>query len=47
MDSFEALWRREENPQNFGEFRTKCLILERYDAQGRRDENTQRQVRRE
>jgi hypothetical protein len=32
MDSFEALRRREENPQNFGEFRTKRLILERYDA---------------
>ena len=23
---------REEKPQNFGEFRTKRLILERYDA---------------
>jgi N-6 DNA Methylase len=32
MDSFEALRRREENPQNFGEFRTKRLILERYDV---------------
>ncbi len=32
MDSFEALCRREEKPQNFGEFRTKRLILERYDA---------------
>jgi hypothetical protein len=32
MDSFDALWRREEKPQNFGEFRTKRLILERYDA---------------
>jgi hypothetical protein len=32
MDSFEALRRREENPQNFGEFRTKRLILERYEA---------------
>ena len=32
MDSFEALRRREENPQNFAEFRTKRLILERYDA---------------
>jgi hypothetical protein len=32
MDSFEALQRREEKPQNFGEFRTKRLILERYDA---------------
>ncbi|MGH3398096.1 MAG: hypothetical protein ACRDPO_25760, partial [Streptosporangiaceae bacterium] len=32
MDSFEALRRREEKPQNFGEFRTKRLILERYEA---------------
>jgi hypothetical protein len=32
MGSFEALRRREENPQNFGEFRTRRLILERYDA---------------
>jgi len=32
MDSFDALRRREEKPQNFGEFRTKRLILERYDA---------------
>lgn len=32
MDSFNALRRREEKPQNFGEFRTKRLILERYDA---------------
>jgi hypothetical protein len=32
MDSFEALRRREEKEQNFGEFRTKRLILERYDA---------------
>jgi hypothetical protein len=32
MDSFEALRRREANPQNLGEFRTKRLILERYDA---------------
>ena len=32
MDSFDALIRREEKPQNFGEFRTKRLILERYDA---------------
>jgi N-6 DNA Methylase len=32
MDSFEALRRREDTPQNFGEFRTKRLILERYDA---------------
>ena len=32
MDSFDALRRREEKPQTFGEFRTKRLILERYDA---------------
>jgi hypothetical protein len=32
MDSFDALRRREEKPQNFGEFRTKRLILERYDT---------------
>jgi hypothetical protein len=32
MDSFDALRRREERPQNLGEFRTKRLILERYDA---------------
>lgn len=32
MDSFDALRRREEKAQNFGEFRTKRLILERYDA---------------
>jgi hypothetical protein len=32
MDSFDALRRREEKPQAFGEFRTKRLILERYDA---------------
>jgi hypothetical protein len=32
MDSFDALKRREEKTQNFGEFRTKRLILERYDA---------------
>jgi hypothetical protein len=32
MDSFAVLRRREEKPQNFGEFRTKRLILERYDA---------------
>ena len=32
MDSFEALRRREDNLQNFGEFRTKRLILERYNA---------------
>ena len=32
MDSFDALRRREEKPQNFGEFRTKRLILELYDA---------------
>ena len=32
MDTFDALRRREEKPQNFGEFRTKRLILERYDA---------------
>ena len=32
MDSFDALRRREEKPQKFGEFRTKRLILERYDA---------------
>jgi len=32
MDSFDALRRREEKPQNLGEFRTKRLILERYDA---------------
>jgi len=32
MDSFDALRRREEKPQNFGEFRTMRLILERYDA---------------
>jgi len=32
MDSFDALRRREEKQQNFGEFRTKWLILERYDA---------------
>jgi hypothetical protein len=32
MDSFDALRRREEQPQNFGEFRTKRLILECYDA---------------
>jgi len=32
MNSFDALRRREEKPQNFGEFRTKRLILERYDA---------------
>jgi hypothetical protein len=32
MDSFDMLRRREEKPQNFGEFRTKRLILERYDA---------------
>jgi N-6 DNA Methylase len=32
MDSFAALRRREEKAQNFGEFRTKRLILERYDA---------------
>jgi hypothetical protein len=32
MDSFEALGRREEKEQNFGEFRTKRLIMERYDA---------------
>ncbi|HVA23233.1 MAG TPA: SAM-dependent DNA methyltransferase, partial [Chloroflexota bacterium] len=32
MDSFDALRRREEKPQNFGEFRTKRLILDRYDA---------------
>jgi hypothetical protein len=32
MDSFDALRRREEKPQNFGEFYTKRLILERYDA---------------
>jgi len=32
MDSFDSLQRREEKPQNFGEFRTKRLILDRYDA---------------
>jgi hypothetical protein len=32
MDSFDALRRREEKAQNFGEFRTKRLILERYDV---------------
>jgi hypothetical protein len=32
MDSFDALRRREEKSQNIGEFRTKRLILERYDA---------------
>jgi N-6 DNA Methylase len=32
MESFEALRRREENPQNLAEFHTKRLILERYDA---------------
>ena len=32
MDSFDALRRREAKPQNFGEFRTKRLILEWYDA---------------
>ena len=32
MDSFDALMRREEKPQDFGEFRTKRLILERYDV---------------
>ena len=32
MESFDALRRREEKPQNFGEFRTKRLILERYDV---------------
>jgi hypothetical protein len=32
MESFDALRRREEKTQNFGEFRTKRLILERYDA---------------
>ena len=32
MDSFDGLRRREEKAQNFGEFRTKRLILERYDA---------------
>jgi hypothetical protein len=32
MDSFDALRRREEKAQNFGEFRTKRLILERCDA---------------
>jgi hypothetical protein len=32
MDSFDALRRREEKPQAFDEFRTKRLILERYDA---------------
>ena len=31
MNSFEALRRREEKPQYFGEFRTKRLILDRYD----------------
>jgi len=32
MESFDALRRREEKSQNFGEFRTKRLILDRYDA---------------
>jgi hypothetical protein len=32
MESFDALRRREEKTQNFGEFRTKRLILDRYDA---------------
>jgi hypothetical protein len=32
MDSFDALRRREEKPQNFGEFSTKRLILECFDA---------------
>ena len=32
MDSFGALKRREEKSQNFGEFRTKELILDVYDA---------------
>jgi Eco57I restriction-modification methylase len=32
MESFDSLARREEKPQNLGEFRTKRLILERYDA---------------
>src|SRR5262249_2820770 len=32
MDSFDTLRRREEKPQNFGEFRTKRLILDRYEA---------------
>lgn len=32
MDSFDALRRREEKPQNYGEFRTKRLIVEFYDA---------------
>jgi hypothetical protein len=32
MDSFDTLRRREEKEQSLGEFRTKRLILERYDA---------------
>ena len=32
MDSFDALRRREEKPQIFDEFRTKRLILDRYEA---------------
>ena len=32
MDSFDALRRGEEKPQNYGDFHTKRLILERYDA---------------
>ena len=32
MESFDVLRRHEKKAQNFGEFRTKRLILERYDA---------------
>ena len=32
MDSFDTLRRREEKPHEFGEFRTKRLIVEVYDA---------------
>jgi hypothetical protein len=32
LDSFDALQRREEKPLNFGEFRTRKLILQRYEA---------------
>jgi hypothetical protein len=32
MDSFDALRRHEEKPQKLGEFRTKRLILDRYEA---------------
>jgi hypothetical protein len=32
LSTFDALQRREEKPINFGEFRTKRLILRRYEA---------------